>query len=102
MSTNSAGDRSERSREVWTKVKSALETPAGRQRVRELIRSGLGVEALVFPSVRIAQAVLPLVEGLVKALGFALVPDSEPPAQTSAWALSDDDFAAKAAVNQIP
>lgn len=59
--------------EVWTDVRESLNTPSGRQRVRDLVRASLGIAAIAFPSVRIAQAVLPLVRALLGSLGYRLV-----------------------------
>lgn len=103
MSMNGVGGRNVRADDLWFDVSRGLDTPAGRRRVRELIRSGLGVAALVFPSVRIVQAVLPLIEALLKALGFRLVPvePGPPESQVQPWSLSDDEFAARVACKEM-
>ena len=87
---------------VWSDIRKALETPAGKARARELARESLGLAALAFPSVRIVQAVLPLIQALLNALNQVLVPSNEdkPSPQVAAedWV---DYNAAKNAVREL-
>ncbi len=91
------------SEHAWAEVNQSLDTPAGRQRAKEMIRAALGIASWFFPGSRAVAAiiaVLPFVDALLKRLGYKIVnvDPGAPPQQKGE--LTADEIAANLAVRQ--